>query len=189
MIGLKHSLSDCSYFFDWLHDYLLFNNGGKLFRIYWLSLILIYLYFKMSFLKNKNYHIYLQCLIDLWNCAKNWASDHWIYRGVLILHIFRPAQFKWLYINIILYYNMLESDWLTNILRFAIILREIHSECSTDLDRITCKYHFSKWLFQRSLQITTAKEPKHTKTLTGEINTIKNRIQIFVYIFMFSTQK
>ncbi len=37
--------------------------------------------------------------------------------------------------------DWLESDWLMNILRCAIIFREIHGERS---DRITCKYHFAE---------------------------------------------
>ncbi len=68
---------------------------------------------------------------------------------------------------------MLESDWLTNVLRCVIIFRETHGECSSRqlsffffffffllyllnagsfLDRITWPYHFAKWflLFQRS---------------------------------------
>ncbi len=46
---------------------------------------------------------------------------------------------------------MLESDWLMNVLRCAIIFRETHGERSSR-HRITCPYHFAKWfaLFQRS---------------------------------------
>ncbi len=52
----------------------------------------------------------------------------------------------------LLYYGgcwMLESDWLTNVLRCAIIFRETHGERSSR-HRITCPYHFAKWfaLFQ-----------------------------------------
>ncbi len=48
---------------------------------------------------------------------------------------------------------MLESDWLMNILRSAIIFRETHSKLISR-HRITALYHFSKWfqLFQKALQ-------------------------------------
>ncbi len=66
---------------------------------------------------------------------------------------------------------MLESDWLTDVLRCAIIFRETHSEHSsrqllTALHVLTC-YNFAKLfeLLQRSLQPKTAKEPKPTMTL------------------------
>ncbi len=57
---------------------------------------------------------------------------------------------------------MLESDWLTNILRRAIIFRETHGERSSRqaaLDRITCKYHFTK-LFQKVLQQQNNQNPQ-----------------------------
>ncbi len=68
---------------------------------------------------------------------------------------------------------MLESDWLSNVLRCAIIFRETHGERSSR-HRITCTYHFAKWftLFQRSLQPKTAKEPKPTTTLAKQINIV-----------------
>ncbi len=46
---------------------------------------------------------------------------------------------------------MLESDWLTNVLRCAIIFRETHGERSSR-HRITWPYHSAKWflLLQRS---------------------------------------
>ncbi len=61
--------------------------------------------------------------------------------------------------------RMLESDWLMNVLRCAIILSETHGERSSR-HRITRPYHFAKWLalFQRSLQPKTAKESKPGQT-------------------------
>ncbi len=48
---------------------------------------------------------------------------------------------------------MLESDWLMNILRSAIIFRETLGELISS-HRITALYHFTKWfqLFQKALQ-------------------------------------
>ncbi len=71
---------------------------------------------------------------------------------------------------------MLESDWLMNVLRCAIIFRETHGERSSR-HRITWPYHFTKWfvLFQRSLQPQTAKEPKPTTTLAKQIKYSKQK--------------
>jgi len=46
-------------------------------------------------------------------------------------------------------------------------------------DHITAPYHFAKrfQLFQRSLQITKAEEPKPTAALNKQINILHNRIK------------
>ncbi len=41
------------------------------------------------------------------------------------------ARNTWVKIIIFLYYGMLESDWMMNVLRFAIIFRETKGECSS----------------------------------------------------------
>ncbi len=84
---------------------------------------------------------------------------------------------------------MLESDWLTNVLRCAIIFSDTHGERSSG-HRITCRYHFAKWfvLFQRSLQPKTAKEPKPTTTLAKQINIVNNRIKMTQNVHVFATK-
>ncbi len=84
---------------------------------------------------------------------------------------------------------MLESDWLMNILRCAIIFRETHGERSSR-HRITCPYHFAKLfvLFQRSLQPKTAKELKLTMTLAKQINIANKRIKTTDHIHVFATK-
>ncbi len=84
---------------------------------------------------------------------------------------------------------MLESDWLTNVLRCVIIFRETHGERSSR-HCITCPHHFAKWfeLFQRYLQPKTAKEPKPTTTLAKQINIVNKRIKTTDHIHVFATK-
>ncbi len=64
---------------------------------------------------------------------------------------------------------MLESDWLTNVLRCAIIFREMHGDCSSR-HRITWTYHFTKWFVIS--KVLTAYNSKRAKTHndTGQTN-------------------
>ncbi len=66
---------------------------------------------------------------------------------------------------------MLESDWLTNVLRCVIIFRETHGERSSR-HRITCPHHFAKWfeLFQRYLQQPKKQQKNQTHNDTGQTN-------------------
>ncbi len=83
---------------------------------------------------------------------------------------------------------MLESDWLTNVLRCAIIFRETHGSGNVvPLDRITWPYHFAKWflLFQRSYN---SKTTKPTITLAKQINTVNKRIKSTDLVLVFATK-
>ncbi len=114
------------------------------------------------------------------------TMSSFVYLYSLYVHMFK------LYLSVFILRGcwMLESDWLTNVLRCAIIFRETHGERSSR-HRITCPYHFAKWfvLFQRSLaQPKTAKEPKPTRTLAKQINIVNKRIKMTDHIHVFATK-
>ncbi len=93
-----------------------------------------------------------------------------IHSTVHIVCKHEPLFLMWLIVIILRGRWMLESDWLSNVLRCAIIFRETHGERSSR-HRITCPYHFAKWfaLFQRSLQPKNSKRTK-THNDTGQTN-------------------
>ncbi len=72
---------------------------------------------------------------------------------------------------------MLESDWLTNVLRCAIIFRETHSERSSRQLLTALHVHITSptdWVISKVL---TAKNSKRTKTHndTGQTNIVNDR--------------
>ncbi len=85
---------------------------------------------------------------------------------------------------------MLESDWLMNFLRCAIIFRETHGERSSM--QVFTALHVCiispNELFQRSLRPTTAKEPKPITTLAKQINIVNKRIKTTDHVHVFATK-
>ncbi len=68
---------------------------------------------------------------------------------------------------------MLESDWLTNVLRCAIIFRETHGERRPHYSSVSLRQMISVI----SKGLTTAKQPKPTTTLAKYINIVSNGIK------------
>ncbi len=87
---------------------------------------------------------------------------------------------------------MLESDWLTNNLRCAIIFREPHSERSSRQLLTALHEHITSpndlRYFKGPYSLKTAKEPKHTTTLAKQINIVNKRIKTTDHIHVFATK-
>ncbi len=79
---------------------------------------------------------------------------------------------------------MLESDWLTNVLRCAIIFRETHGERRPHYSSVSLRQMISVI----SKGLTTAKQPKPTTTLAKYINIVSNGIKTTDHFNVFATK-
>ncbi len=87
---------------------------------------------------------------------------------------------------------MLDSDWLTNVLRCAIIFRETHSDRSSRQLSWPVLYHFAKWflLFQRSYnrKITKTHNDTDQTNKYGNNKTVSKRIKSTDIVHVFATK-